>query len=490
MVASDARARISALEEELKRKEMDHVRQLASLVRAGGATALPPELTVRGLGSFLKRKNLRKLAKLYRAVASSPLFDEKWYIANNPDVVSKKMDAVLHYLYYGSKHHRPPGPNFDTKSYLEENPDVGSDGLDALTHFLSRGHREGRPLKRLEVDRVENQLETFLQSNVSLSLAVPFRYLSESSPDRRSVAAQRMSDQRPIAALVHIFHEELADEMRRYLERIPSRVDVFISTTDSKKKVKIEKTFANWDLGAVDVQIVANRGRDLAPILVRFKDVIRSYDLMLHMHSKRSSHSPDSFLWRRYLFETLFGDVPTIESLLDAFRQNQTLGMVGASHFAQIRNFISWGLNFKKARELGDRIGFELKERGPLDFPSGSMFWARTAALRPLIDLDLTEDDFEIEQGQLDGTLAHVIEHLFYYCCEWAGFTWARISRPEFLLNPASALDVPDPTYVDRFFYRYDLKLLREIATKAPGAQASPRSPGLQSSPAIRSRTD
>ena len=278
--------------------------------------------------------------------------------------------------------------------------------------------------------------------------------------------------------------------MRRYLEQIPSRVDVFISTTDREKKDKIEKTFANWDLGAVDVRIVANRGRDLAPILVRFKDVIRSYDLMLHMHSKRSSHSPNSSLWRRYLFETLFGDVPTIESVLDAFRQNQSLGMVAASHFGPVRNAISWGRNFNKARELAGRIGFELEEHGPLDFPSGSMFWARTAALRPLVDLDLTEDDFEIEQGQLDGTLAHVIEHLFYHCCEWAGFTWTRISRPEFLLNPSSALDVPDPTYVDRFFHRYDLKLLREIATKSPGGQSSPRSPGLQSSPAIRSRTD
>ena len=258
----------------------------------------------------------------------------------------------------------------------------------------------------------------------------------------------------------------------------------------ARRRSKLKRRLRIGISGAVDVRIVANRGRDLAPILVRFKDVIRSYDLMLHMHSKRSSHSPNSFLWRRYLFETLFGDVPTIESVLDAFRQNQTLGMVGASHFAAIRNFVSWGLNFKRARELADRIGFELKERGPLDFPSGSMFWARTAALRPLVDLDLTEDDFEIEQGQLDGTLAHVIEHLFYYCCEWAGFTWARISRPEFLLNPASALDVPDPTYVDRFFHRYDLKLLRESATKPPGAQSSPQWRDLRSSPAIRSRTD
>ena len=211
------------------------------------------------------------------------------------------------------------------------------------THFLSRGHREGRPLKRLAAHSVESQLETFLQSNiVSLSLTSPCWSLLPifAGPTSGGRPALPCRTSIRFAALVHIFHEELAAEMRRYLERIPSRVDVFISTADSEKKVKIEKTFANWAMGAVNVRIVANRGRDLAPILVRFKDVIKSYDLTLHMHSKRSSHSPNSFLWRRYLFETLFGDVPTIESVLDAFRQNQTLGMVGASHFGAIRNFV------------------------------------------------------------------------------------------------------------------------------------------------------
>ena len=50
------------------------------------------------------------------------------------------------------------------------------------------------------------------------------------------------------------------------------------------------------------------------------------------------------------------------------------------------------------------------------------MFWARLEALRPLLDAHLDDWEFEPEQGQVDGTLAHALERMFMLAADSAGY--------------------------------------------------------------------
>lgn len=74
----------------------------------------------------------------------SRYFNPDWYLQRYPDVAGRKMDAAMHYLKYGAREGRDPGPAFSTRGYLKRYPDVVDSGMNPLVHYLRHGMQEGR----------------------------------------------------------------------------------------------------------------------------------------------------------------------------------------------------------------------------------------------------------------------------------------------------------------------------------------------------------
>jgi Sulfotransferase family len=74
----------------------------------------------------------------------TPLFDEDFYLAANPEVRDTNLDPRMHYLCRGAAEGRDPSPWFDTAFYLAANPDVAAAGVNPLVHYVTMGAREGR----------------------------------------------------------------------------------------------------------------------------------------------------------------------------------------------------------------------------------------------------------------------------------------------------------------------------------------------------------
>lgn len=72
------------------------------------------------------------------------VFDESFYLSQNPDVAAAGVDAYTHFMNQGWKEGRDPNAFFDTSFYLNQNPDVNAAGVNPLTHFYFTGFNEGR----------------------------------------------------------------------------------------------------------------------------------------------------------------------------------------------------------------------------------------------------------------------------------------------------------------------------------------------------------
>jgi len=244
---------------------------------------------------------------------------------------------------------------------------------------------------------------------------------------------------RSIAVHAHIYYPDLAVEIRRYLENIPKEFNFYVTTDTAEKARALEEAFSGFiNQHTLDVRVVENKGRDLAPLIVTLgKDLIR-HDVVLHIHSKRSPHNPELKGWRRYLMTSLLGSRQSVTAILQHFSKNDHLGILYPQIYRPVIPFMRVGGNADFMVQLLSRAGKDISEFERIDqakFPAGGMFWFRGKAIEPLVNLGLSLQDFCPESGQDDATLAHAVERLFPYFAEINGL-YSRSYLPQKLACP------------------------------------------------------
>lgn len=258
-----------------------------------------------------------------------------------------------------------------------------------------------------------------------------------------------------VAVMLHIYHVDMVGQLATFCKNIAGPCDLLITTDTNEKISIIEDAFCNWDLGNVFTQLVVNRGRDIAPKLGIISRRYKDYDYILFLHSKKSDFADFTLGWSDKAFYGLCGSPEIVKSIFKIFEADPKMGIIFPQHHENIRWAINWGKNYRQAQALAKRLGLSVIRRGTMDFPSGSMFWARPAALDGLLALGLTHEDFPEELGQLDGTIAHAIERLFLISAERLGFTWIKVAVPNLYRDQHAMVEVRN------------LKSLADILTQA-----------------------
>jgi hypothetical protein len=91
----------------------------------------------------LRNKDMKR-SDSWNLLKQSWLFDGEWYLRSYPDVAQAEWEPVEHYLCFGAKENRDPGPLFSTADYLSENADVAEAEINPLVHYIKYGCREMR----------------------------------------------------------------------------------------------------------------------------------------------------------------------------------------------------------------------------------------------------------------------------------------------------------------------------------------------------------
>jgi O-antigen biosynthesis protein len=352
-------------------------------------------------------------------------FDPDFYVSEYPDIASARIDPLKHYVRHGSREGRKPNRDFDPAFY-RKHADIPEE-MDAFEHYLTQGRQLGFPPKPRDDFHVSETLTSpngivparRPKNGVDFALGVPFTCDLVFEPFER------------VAAIVHAFYVELMPQILSYLVNVPCPVDIYVTTDNSEKCKQLEELARTWRKGTFEIIITPNRGRDIAPFLAVLPRICHNYDILIHLHTKKSPHGGDPLEhWREYLLQNLLGSEKIVSSILGVLRLTRT-GLVFPQHLFALRGILNWGYDFEAGSTLMRRIGVKIDKDMILEFPSGSMFWAKTAALKGLVELDLEPKDFEPEAGQVDGTLAHAIERILLMIVEQSGYDWAKVHRAE-----------------------------------------------------------
>lgn len=149
--------------------------------------------------------------ELRSSIEQSGFFSPDWYLCNNHDVKESNLDPLTHYLQFGSKEGREPGPDFNAAYYAMQYPQILNNGWPPLLHFskigrdacFSAGHphlpgkiapRKGKPTVLVCAHAAGTQLfgaerslldvlDSFFQLEINVLVSVPslqnMTYISE-----------------------------------------------------------------------------------------------------------------------------------------------------------------------------------------------------------------------------------------------------------------------------------------------------------------------
>lgn len=268
-----------------------------------------------------------------------------------------------------------------------------------------------------------------LVTNAGLTWVVP---QSASEETYAAAATQK------VLAVAHIFYADMAEEILQRLSVLPKGYYLVATTSNEENQAQIRAVMERYGVEG-EVRVVAsNRGRDIGAFLVDCNDVLASgkWDIVVKIHSKKSVQDDYNAaqLFKTHLYDNLLNSRAHVANILAEFAAHPSLGMVLAPlpHMGYPTMGHAWFTNREPAQVVAKRLGINVPFDKDMPLATyGSMFIARPQALAKLVNAGFKPENFPVEGGYKDGSLAHVLERLMAYAALSEGFYVRPVLAPK-----------------------------------------------------------
>lgn len=248
-----------------------------------------------------------------------------------------------------------------------------------------------------------------------------------------------------IAAFLHLHYLAKLGEALSWLSNIPYKFDLYIATSSEEKKEILQQSNLQQlipNIGELEIRVFENRGRDVAPWLLGFKDVQMKYDLALKFHMKVRVHFGEVFIdeWTHFIYHCTLASQPYVSRIIDLFCSRPELGTVfhpyaPAIILLQHEKPLFSSLSQAQCRNALKAMG--MNETMESSFPvfSQNLFWYRPQALAKLFTSNISIKDFLPEPYPVDGALGHGLERVIPYVAQNGGYANALVMPEDLLLE-------------------------------------------------------
>lgn len=268
-----------------------------------------------------------------------------------------------------------------------------------------------------------------LVTNAGLTWVVP-----QSASEETYAAAAKQK----VLAVAHIFYADMAEEILQRLSVLPKGYYLVATTSNEENQAQISAVMERYGVEG-EVRVVAsNRGRDIGAFLVDCNDVLSSdkWDIVVKIHSKKSVQDDYNAaqLFKTHLYDNLLNSRAHVANILAEFAAHPALGMVLAPlpHMGYPTMGHAWFTNREPAQAVAKRLGINVPFDKDMPLATyGSMFIARPQALTKLVNAGFRPENFPVEGGYKDGSLAHVLERLMAYAALSEGFYVRPVLAPK-----------------------------------------------------------